>query len=132
MHQQLSLIGYLGKDPETRYTADGTPVTSFSVATSRKWTDASGQQQERTVWFRVAAWRKLAEVAGKYLTKGKLVYVEGTLTEPKPYQTKTGEWRASLDVTADLIKFLSGGSGDATHNAAPAEPTFQDEQEIPF
>jgi single-strand DNA-binding protein len=70
MYQRLVLVGRLGRDPEMRYTPDGTPVTSFSVATDRRWTDASGQQQERTVWFRVTAWRRLAETCNQYLRKG--------------------------------------------------------------
>lgn len=110
MYQRLVLVGRLGRDPEMRYTPDGTPVTSFSVATDRRWTDASGQQQERTVWFRVTAWRRLAETCNQYLTKGRLVLIEGELNEPKPYQARDGEWRASLDVTANAVKFLGGRS----------------------
>ncbi|HHX65960.1 MAG TPA: single-stranded DNA-binding protein, partial [Chloroflexi bacterium] len=66
MYQKLVIVGRLGRDPEMRYTPDGTPVTSFSVATDRRWTDSSGQQQERTVWFRVTAWRRLAETCSQY------------------------------------------------------------------
>ncbi len=136
MYQRLILIGRLGGDPQMRYTPDGTPVTSFNVATDRKWTDASGQQQERTVWFRVTAWRKLAETCNQFLTKGRLVMVEGELTEPKPYQGRDGTWRASLDVTALGVKFLGGrgeGAAPAEGGAAAGEaPAAVDEEEIPF
>jgi len=138
MYQKVILIGRLGRDPEMRYTADGTPVTSFSVATDRKWTDASGQPQQRTTWFKVSAWRRLAETCNQYLTKGRLVFIEGELSEPKPYQGRDGTWRASLDVTAWNIKFLGGREGGAA--AEPGAPAAEegapaagpDEEEIPF
>jgi single-strand DNA-binding protein len=138
MYQKLILVGNLGRDPEMRYTADGTPVTSFSVATSRRWTDQSGQQQERTVWFRVSAWRRLAETCNQYLSKGSRVLVEGELNEPRPYQSRDGEWRASLDVTARSVQFLSSrGEVDA---GGPAPTSYDEEgpsnvtteEEIPF
>jgi single-strand DNA-binding protein len=140
MYQKVLIIGRLGRDPEMRYTAQGTPVTSFSVATDRVWNDASGQRQERTTWFRVSAWRRLAETCNQYLTKGQLVMVEGEVQEPKPYQARDGEWRASLELTALNVKFLSGrGEGGAP--AVPGESTSEggdrggavlDEEEIPF
>jgi len=139
MYQKLILIGRLGRDPEMRYTPDGTPVTSFSVATDRRWTDASGQSQERTVWFRITAWRRLAETCNQFLSKGRLVMVEGEIAEPRVYQARDGEYRASLDVTARNVKFL-GGRGDSG-GAGPSEPANADqadagdpieEEEIPF
>jgi single-strand DNA-binding protein len=138
MYQKITLIGRLGNDPQMRYTADGTPVTSFSVATDRRWTDASGQQQQKTVWFRVSAWRKLAETCNQFLAKGRLVFIEGELQEPKPFQGRDGEWRASLEVTANQVKFLSArGEGAAPAGAAePAEgeagAPMVGEEEIPF
>ena len=148
MYQKLILVGRLGQDPEMRYTPDGTPVTSFSVATDRRWTDASGQQQERTVWFRVSAWRRLAETCNQYLSKVRQVLVEGELSEPRPYQGRDGEWRASLQVTARTVQFL-GSRGDAAEGprapgapadegprapGAPADegPESLGEEEIPF
>jgi len=133
MYQKVIIIGRLGRDPEMRYTQGGQAVTSFSVATDRRWTDSNGQQQERTVWFRVSAWRKLAESCNTYLAKGRLVMIEGTLDEPKPYQGKDGEWRASLDVTAREVKFLGGrneGQQQGSAQAATAPPTS--DEEIPF
>ncbi len=139
MYQKLILIGRLGRDPEMRYTPDGTPVTTISVATDRKWTDASGQQQQKTTWFKVTAWRKLAENCNQYLTKGRLVLVEGELSESKPYQGRDGEWRANLDVRAWDVEFLGSREGGAataagagTGAAEPAEPQPLDEGEIPF
>jgi single-strand DNA-binding protein len=137
MYQKVILIGRLGNDPQMRYTADGTPVTSFNVATDRRWTDPSGQQQQRTVWFRVSAWRRLAETCNQFLAKGRLVFIEGELQEPKPYQSRDGEWRASLDVTANQVKFLSGrGEGAPATAAEPGEgeaaAPMVDEEEIPF
>ncbi len=137
MYQKVTLIGRLGNDPQMRYTADGTPVTSFNVATDRRWTDPSGQQQQKTVWFRVSAWRRLAETCNQFLAKGRLVFIEGELQEPKPYQSRDGEWRASLDVTANQVKFLSGrGEGAPAAAAEPSEgeaaAPMVDEEEIPF
>ncbi|MGC9359432.1 MAG: single-stranded DNA-binding protein [Anaerolineae bacterium] len=120
MYQKLIIIGNLGRDPEMRYTPDGTPVTSFSVATNKRWTTSDGQQGERTVWFRVTAWRRLAETCSQYLTKGRQVLVEGELQEPQVWQGRDGEWRASLEVTAYTVKFL-GGRGDTGY--VPEEPT---------
>jgi single-strand DNA-binding protein len=134
MYQKVILIGRLGRDPEMRYTPDGTPVTTFSVATDRRWVDANGQQQQRTIWFRVTAWRRLAETCNQFLTKGRLVMVEGELSEPRPYQGRDGEWRASLDVRATAVKFLEGrGEAAGPEAAEGAEPEAPiDEEEIPF
>ena len=149
MFQRVQLIGNLGRDPEMRYTAAGKAVTNFSMATTERWPGADGQPNERVTWWRVAAWGPSAEACNKYLSKGRQVYVEGSLSEPKPYQGKDGEWRASLDVRASLVKFLGGGRGAARDegetpgetpgeteerkpwgNAAP--PDYQGEEEIPF
>jgi len=136
MYQKITLIGRLGNDPQMRYTADGTPVTSFSVATDRRWTDANGQQQQRTVWFRVTAWRRLAETCNQFLAKGRMVFVEGEIQERKPFQGRDGEWRASLDVTANQVRFLSGRGEGAPAAGAEAEgegpAPAVDEEEIPF
>lgn len=143
MYQRIIIIGRLGRDPELRYTAQGTPVTSFSVATDRVWTDQNGQRQEHTVWFRVSAWRKLAEVCNQYLAKGRLVMVEGEIQEPTPYRSSDGEWRASLDITARDVRFLGGrsdaGSGDDgsaretdVGDADSGSRPILDEEEIPF
>jgi single-strand DNA-binding protein len=123
MFQQITLVGNLGRDPEMRYTPSGVPVASFSVATSRKFQSADGQWQEKTVWFRVTAWRKTAETVSQYLTKGSKVLIIGELEEPRTWVDKDGNTQASLDVTAQTIRFLSG-RGD---NAGAGEGNFQRE-----
>lgn len=138
MYQKVIIVGRLGRDPEMRYTPQGTPVTSFSVATDQRWTDQNGQAQQRTVWFRVTAWRRLAETCHQYLAKGRLVMVEGTLREPQPYQGRDGTWRASLDLQATNVQFLGARVEPAAEEGgfegaggAEEEGTF-DEEEIPF
>lgn len=103
MYARTIIAGRLGGDPETRYTPDGKAVCSFNVATSTA--------KDVTVWYRVTAWEKLAELANQYLHKGDPVLVEGTMKEPKPYQAKSGEWRASLDLTATGLRFLGKKEG---------------------
>lgn len=107
MYQKTVIIGRLGRDPEMRYTQDGTPVCSFSVATDRRWKNAQGGAESKTTWFRVTTWRNLAEVVNQYTHKGDLVMCEGELAEPKPYQKTDGTWAASLDLTASAVKFLN-------------------------
>ena len=102
---KVILIGNLGKDPELRYTSSGVAVASFSVATNESWKDPEGNTQERTQWHNIVAWRKLAETCNQFLTKGKLVYVEGSL-RTRLYDGKDGQKRVSLDVTADKVIFL--------------------------
>src|SRR3712207_1457382 len=98
---KVILVGNLGRDPETRYTPNGTMNVQFTMAVNRRFRDQSGQQQERTNWFRVTAWGRLAETLdgmtqNGYLGKGKQVYVEGRL-EPREYQDQQGQTRMSLD-----------------------------------
>ncbi len=135
MYQRTIVIGHLGRDPEMRYTPAGVPVTSFSVATTRKWTTANGEQQEKTTWFRVTAWRKLGELAAQYLKKGRLVLVEGDI-EASAYTDREGNARASLELTATNVRFL-GGRGDGTEGVGgPAAGGADDfpvhEDDIPF
>lgn len=133
MYQKIILIGRLGRDPEMRYTPSGQPVTSFSVATDRRWTDQQGQQQERTVWFRVSAWGRQAETCNQFLAKGRMVMVEGEVDEPRVYQGRDGEWRASLDVRATNVRFLGGrGEGGAPTTEGEAPAGGLEEEEIPF
>lgn len=126
MFQQITLVGNLGRDPEMRYTPSGVPVTSFSVAVNKRYQGQDGQWQDKTIWFRVTAWRKLAETASQYLTKGSKVLVVGELEEPRIWTDRDGQAQASLDVTAQTIRFLSsrgdtaGGSGDYQREPAPA------------
>ncbi len=120
MFQQLILIGNLGSDAELRYTADGTPVASFSLAVNRKWTKEDGSHGEETTWFRVTVWRKTAESLTPYLKKGRQVMVIGRVAG-RAYTAADGSPRASLDVTADTIKLMGGGPrSDEGHLAEPA------------
>ncbi len=142
MYQKLIIVGNLGGDPEMRYTPDGTPVTTFSVATNRKWNNQDGSQSEETVWFRVTVWRKQAETTNQYLSKGRQVLVEGRLTPdkttggPKVWTGNDGKPRASFEVTADSVRFLGGPrsaeSGEGGSSLQEAPPPDMGESEIPF
>ena len=134
MYQKIIIVGNLGSDPERRATPDGTPVTSFSVATNKRWTTKDGQQGEKTVWWRVTTFRGLAETCAKYLTKGRQVLVEGELSEPRAWQGKDGAWRASLDVTASTVKFVGGrdDGGQSAQSGAVEPIDVVDESDVPF
>jgi single-strand DNA-binding protein len=113
---KITLVGNLGRDPETRYTPSGKMNVQFTMAVSRRFNDQSGQQQERTNWYRVTAWGGLAESLDRmaqsgYLVKGKQVYVDGRL-EAREYQDQQGQTRTSLDVTANELQLL-GSRGDS-------------------
>lgn len=134
MFSKTIIVGHLGRNPELRYTSGGQPVANFSVATSRSWTDQNGEPQEKTTWFRVTAWGKLGELCNQYLTKGRLVLVEGEV-EAHAYESNS-EPRASLELTARNVRFLGskdsgsgGGGGEQTH--LDGRPVI-DEEEIPF
>jgi len=138
-YQQLVIVGNLGGDPEMRYMADGTAVTNFSVATNRKWTNAGGEPQEETTWFRVAAWGKQAEACNEYLTKGRQVLVEGRLKPdtktggPTIYRKGDGMAGASFEVTASAVRFLGGnGNGNGSGGGIPYDAAAQESDEIPF
>ena len=127
MYQQTTIIGNLGRDPEMRYTPSGRPVTEFSVAVNRKWTTQEGTPGEEPVWFRVTCWGRLAETTNQYLSKGRQVMVVGRV-KASAWTAQDGEARATLELTAQDVKFL-GGRGE--QGAEPASyPT--DEEEIPF
>lgn len=109
---KVILVGNLGADPETRYTANGSAITSIRIATSESWKDkTSGEQQERTEWHRVKFFGRLAEIAGEYLKKGSQVYVEGKLRTDE-YE-KDGIKRYSTNVIADEMQMLGGRGGEA-------------------
>ena len=146
MYQELTVVGFVGADAEMRYTPAGVPVTSFSVATSRKFQNAQGVEQEVTTWHRVTAWRKLAEVCGQHVKRGDRVLVAGTVEARAWHDNRTGEAKASLEVTASTVRFL-GGNHEAEHRRptgatprmdeqhstlVPAGVDLMQEQEIPF
>ena len=136
---KVILVGRLGKDPEVRYTNDGTPVANFSLATSEYFKDKSGERQENTEWHNIVAWRQLAEISEKFLRKGKLVYVEGKL-RTRSWDDKDGNKRYSTEIVADNITMLGklededGGEnygGGNNYNANKSEgnkPSYQEDR----
>ena len=106
---KVILVGRLGKDPETRYMPNGEAVTNVTLATSETWKDKSGEKQEKTEWHRVTFYRKLAEIAGEYLIKGGMVYVEGRL-ETRKWQDKEGKERYTTEIIANEMQMLSSRS----------------------
>lgn len=126
---KITIVGYLGKNPELRYTPDGTPVCNFSVATTERRKDKAGEPQEVTTWFQVALFRRQAEIANEYLSKGSQVYVEGSLSLNQ-WTDKEGATRGTLEVRGSDIKFLSPAPEKATAAAATATPASEDD--IPF
>jgi len=106
---KVILVGRLGKDPETRYMPNGEAVTNVTLATSETWKDKNGEKQEKTEWHRVTFYRKLAEIAGEYLKKGGMVYVEGRL-ETRKWQDKEGKERYTTEIIANEMQMLSSRS----------------------
>ncbi len=109
---KVILIGNLGQDPETRHLPSGDAVCNISIATSEKWKDKSGEQQEHTEWHRIGFFGKLAEIAGEYLKKGAPVYVEGRIRTRK-WQDKEGNDRYSTEIIADRMQMLGGRRDDS-------------------
>ena len=107
---KVLLIGNLGKDPEVRYTASGTAVASFSLATSEKFKNKEGEWEERTEWHNVTLWGRLAEIAGEYLGKGKTVYIEGRL-QTRKWQDKDGKDRYTTEIVGEKMQMLSRKDG---------------------
>lgn len=113
MHNKTEIIGNVGRDPEMHFTPSGQTVTSFSVATNRQYTNGAGETVKESIWFKVTAWGKLAEICNQYVKKGMLVYVDGSLTPdkstgaPRVYEKKDGTWAASFEINAQTVRFLS-------------------------
>ncbi|HEZ3196993.1 TPA: single-stranded DNA-binding protein [Neisseria meningitidis] len=123
---KVILIGRLGRDPEVRYIPNGEAVCNFSVATSETWNDRNGQRVERTEWHNITMYRKLAEIAGQYLKKGGLVYLEGRIQSRK-YQGKDGIERTAYDIVANEMKMLGGRNENS--GGAPYEEGYGQSQE---
>jgi len=117
---KVILVGNLGRDPETRYTAGGDPITNVSIATTDTWKDKAGEKQEKTEWHRVAFFGKLAEIAGEYLKKGSQVYVEGRL-QTRKWQDKDGQDKYTTEIVADRMQMLGSRAG-AGAGASTGEP----------
>ncbi len=107
---KVMIIGNLGGDPEMRFTQNGDAVANFSVAASRRYTTRDGDQREETEWFRVVCWRRLAEIAGQYLSKGRQVYIEGRL-QTRQWEDRDGNTRYTTEVVAQEMVMLGSRSG---------------------
>ncbi len=125
MINKAIIIGHLGSDPEQRFTQSGAAMANFSVATTERWKDKDGQQQEQTEWHRIIAWRRLAEICCEYLHKGSRVYIEGKL-QTRKWQDQNGNDRYTTEIVAREMKMLSargeGGGGGYGGDPGPAEP----------
>jgi single-strand DNA-binding protein len=127
---KVILIGNLGRDPELRYTQNGQAVANFTVATSERFANKSGEQQERTEWHRIVAWGRTGELCAQYLSKGRSVYIEGRL-QTREWEDKDGQKRTTTEINAQRVQFLGGPRGagagagaGAPSGAAGAEPSF--------
>ena len=139
------LIGRLGRDPEVRQMPNGEAVCNFSIATSETWNDRqTGQRQERTEWHNITLYRRIAEVAGQYLKKGSLVYIEGRIQSRK-YTDKNGIERTAYEIIGNEMKMLGGGNDSGQQvqaetptpprrqaPAAPAQPVDDIDDDVPF
>jgi single-strand DNA-binding protein len=134
---KVILVGRLGRDPEVRYTPNGVPVASFSIATSEEWKDKeTGEKRERTEWHRIEAWRRLAEICGDYLNKGKQVYIEGKL-QTDAWEDRDGNKRYTTKIVAQNMQMLDsagkGGRAESADERHPVEePVNIPEDDIPF
>lgn len=149
MYQEITLVGNAGRDPELRHTPDGTPVTDFSMATNRRWTSADGSKGEETVWWKITAWRGLAEIVAEYIKKGNMVFVVGRVVpdketgRPRIWTTRDGEPRASFEINADTVRNLgrrdmgdssprSSGGGSYEEEGPAQSEIGSDDDKIPF
>jgi single-strand DNA-binding protein len=124
---KIILVGNLGRDPELRYTPQGTPVCSFTVATNEKRKDRAGEMQDVTTWFRVTLWGRQAETASQYLTKGRPIYVEGRI-RLEEWTDRDGKQRYTLEVHATDMQFIGGGRADEAGAATGSKPSTQSDQ----
>lgn len=146
---KVIIVGRLGADPEMKAVGQGSTVTRLNVATSETWVDKGGQKQERTEWHRIVVWGKLAEICGKYLAKGRQVYVEGKL-QTRSWEDN-GQKKYSTEIVANTVQFLGSANSEAGTGASAnrsndsqssgsdfnfgdfgPEPTFNQSEEIPF
>ena len=142
MINKVILVGRLGKDPEIRSTPGGQTVAKFTMATDEKFTDKSGEKQERTEWHNIVAWARLAEICGQYLRKGSLIYIEGSIRTDSWEDKESGQKRYRTEIIAREMKMLDrkrdseegggGGYGSRRPAAATAGGPPEDEDEVPF
>jgi len=158
---KVILVGNLGKDPELRYTPSGAAVATFSMATTERYKDKDGNRQDKTEWHNIVAWRQLAEICGKYLHKGKQIYIEGKI-QTRSYDDRDGNKRYITEIVADQMQMLGsrddqgggqsgggyGGGQGSSQGGQPGsaggksqggsqgggfeEPVFNPDDEIPF
>ena len=135
---KVILVGNLGRDPELRYTPQGTPVCSFTMATNERRKDKTGEMQDHTTWFRVTLWGRQAETASQYLTKGRPIYIEGRLRVDE-WTDRDGKPRYTLDVQATDMQFIGGGRGEDAmaaraggSEAPPMDHPDPADDDIPF
>jgi single-strand DNA-binding protein len=139
---KVILVGNVGRDPEIRYTQGGTPVANFSLATTDRFKNRSGENEERTEWHRIVAWGRLAEICSEYLQKGKQVYIEGRL-QTRDWEDKEGNKRYTTEIVAQVMQMLGRrgegeGSGGGSRGGSTSEPPVPDagpgesDDEIPF
>jgi single-strand DNA-binding protein len=124
---KVMIIGYVGREPEMRYTPSGRPVTSFSVATSRSWTSSEGDRREETEWFNVVAWGNLAEICKVPLTKSQQVYIEGRL-QTRGWEDETGKKHFRTELVANEMILLGERRQQHTANANNADYANEDSQ----
>jgi single-strand DNA-binding protein len=147
MINKVILVGRLGKDPEVRSTPSGTSVAKFSLATDERFTDKSGEKQDRTEWHNIVAWGKLGEICGQYLRKGKLVYIEGSIRTDSWDDKESGQKKYRTEIVARDMKMLDrrgddegggGGSyggasrGSSSRGGSAPAPDMGDDEEVPF
>ena len=124
---KVILMGNLGRDPEVRFMPNGDAVCNFSIATTDSWKDKAGERQEKTEWHNIVMYRRLAEIAGEYLKKGRPVYLEGRL-QTRKWQTKEGQDRYTTEVIADSMQMLGGRDGAPAQESQPnSQPEARDE-----
>lgn len=141
---KVMLIGNLGRDPEIRYTTSGQAVANFTLATTEKYTNKAGERQEDTEWHRIVAWGRLAEICGEYLTKGRMVYIEGSI-KTRSWEDKEGNTKYTTEIVARNMQMLGGQGGQGGRSEAPSAPnekvpadfeieddSFDSDDDIPF
>jgi single-strand DNA-binding protein len=138
---KVILVGNLGRDPEIRYTTGGQAVANFTIATSESYTNKEGEKQETTEWHRIVAWGRLAEICGEYLTKGRMVYVEGAL-QTRSWEDKEGNTRRTTEIVARNMQILSpAGSRTEQPQTKPSgeagdfeidDDSFSTDDDVPF
>ena len=128
---KVLLLGNIGRDPEVRYTASGKAVATFTLATSQRWRDQDGNDQERTEWHRIVAWGRLGEICGEYLSKGKQIFIEGRI-QSREWEDQDGNKRTTVEVIANDMIMLGGGGyssnrdvDDATSRPSSRQPRPQ-------